>query len=44
MKGGLHNLKSTAIILTEIPLAMRYYPDTKKSASRIYHGNLMEFD
>ena len=30
------------IILTEIPLVAWYYPDTKKSASHIYHGNLME--
>ena len=35
MKGELHNLKSTAIILTETPLVVCYYPDTKKSASHI---------
>ena len=34
--------ESSAIILPEIPLVAWYYPDTKKSASHIYHGNLME--
>ena len=34
--------ESSAIILPEIPLVACYYPDTKKSASHIYHSNLME--
>ena len=34
--------KESIIILTEIPLVVWYYRDTKKSASHIYHGNLME--
>ena len=34
--------ESSAIILPEIPLVAWYYPDTKKSASHIYHSNFME--
>lgn len=42
LKRQLHHERKYVIILTEIPLVARYYPDTKKSASHIYHGDLME--
>ena len=42
LKRQLHPERKYVIIHTEIPLVAWYYPDTKKSASHIYHGDLME--